>query len=229
MKRVTMIAVMMTVLGAGCATYDETLVDATGREKACAMRGWGGIGMRQAKEGVAICRETLTALGFIDRDATGQFGIGGIRREDGYLAVERVLPDSSAADHGVEPGDALLAIDGRRLHHLIDARRGLFGRAGDSARVEVMQGDIARTVVLQRESPATIAARTEARAQMAASAAAEAAAAAVDATAIDATAIDATAVDAAVPVAAEPGTAAGQPGATEPATPPSGAGRSAHQ
>ena len=142
----------------GCATYDENLVDAGGRERRCEMTGWGGIGMRQAREGVTVCRETFNALGFIDRDRVGDLGIGAIRPAGGYLSIEQVEPASPAARHGIEPGDALLSVNGRRVHHVIDARRGLFGRAGDSARVEVMQGDLTRIVVLERETAQQIAA-----------------------------------------------------------------------
>ena len=142
----------------GCATYDENLVDAGGRERRCEMTGWGGIGMRQAREGVTVCREAFNALGFIDRDRVGDLGIGAIRPAGGYLSIEQVKPASPAARHGIEPGDALLSVNGRRVHHVIDARRGLFGRAGDSARVEVMQGDLTRIVVLERETAQQIAA-----------------------------------------------------------------------
>ena len=152
------VAASVAALG-GCASYDEQLVDASGREGRCEMTGVGGIGMRQAREGVAVCRETLNALGFIDRDRVGDLGIETIRPDAGYLSIDRVTPASSAASHGVEAGDALLSINGRRVNHVVDARRGLFGRAGDSARVEVMQGDLTRTVVLERETAEQIAAQ----------------------------------------------------------------------
>lgn len=157
------IAIVAVALGSGCASYNEQLIDADGRERQCQMTGWGGIGMRQAEQGVSICRETLTSLGFVDRDQTGEVGITDLRREPGYLSIGRVSPDSSAARQGVEAGDALLSIDGRRVLTLDDARRRLFGRVGGSARIEVMQGDIARTVVLEREGPRTLAARSEAQ------------------------------------------------------------------
>ena len=153
----TVRAVVVGVLGAlmlasgGCTTQTREMVDATGRQWTCEQTGWGGIGMRQARQGVGICRDAMMALGYLDRERAGEIGVQELAEGPANPIIARVSPGSPAARQGIADGAMLISVDGRRVWDAITARDLLFGPVGTATSIVVLQGEDTLTYLLLRE------------------------------------------------------------------------------
>ena len=139
------------LVAAGCTTQTRDLVDATGRQWRCEQTGWGGIGMRQARQGVGICRDAMMALGYLDRDKAGEIGVLELVEGPTNPIIARVSPGSPVARQGIADGAMLISVDGRRVRDAVSARDLLFGSIGTSTSIVVLQGVDTLTYVVPRE------------------------------------------------------------------------------
>lgn len=144
------LAALMLAAG-GCTTQTREMVDAGGREWTCAQTGWGGIGMRQARSGVAICRDAMVALGYLDRERAGGIGVLELAEGPSNPIISRISPGSPAARLGIADGAMLISVDGRRVWDAVTARDLLFGPVGTTTRVVVLQGEDTLTYSVLRE------------------------------------------------------------------------------
>jgi serine protease Do len=103
-----------------------------------------GTQLYDAGIGFAIpWEDVLTSLSRLERGdslAAGILGIGYRSRDaiNGEPLVASVQPGSPAAEAGLQPGDRLRAIDGRRIARIADARHAIGPRyAGDTVVIEV--------------------------------------------------------------------------------------------
>lgn len=92
-------------------------------------------------------------MGFDDSGAAqgkpagkGYMGIS-VREADSGLAIDRVLKDGPSAESGLENGDVLRSINGKRVRSLDDLDGALSGiRAGQRVAVAIVRGDAKKTI-----------------------------------------------------------------------------------
>jgi carboxyl-terminal processing protease len=83
---------------------------------------------------------------------TGSIGAQLGHRDDGRLFVREAPPEMTGAKAGLEPGDEILAIDGRDVGALSDEeiRNALRGRVGTRVRLTVKRDGAKRDVEVER-------------------------------------------------------------------------------
>jgi S1-C subfamily serine protease len=105
---------------------------------------------------IAYCDSHFKPYGYIKSGDLGTTGVSfDLTRADAAI-VTAVDPNSPAAAASIQPGDQLLAVDGKPLTPNLSelAREALFGKTGTSFHVTVHRGRADKTVVLTLAPPA---------------------------------------------------------------------------
>jgi len=132
------LAVALAVAAAGCVAYSKVMVNpASGQQMICQAHGGGLIGAAHAGSIQDRCEESLRAAGYVPLDELGAVGL--ILGE--ALEVLKMPETSPAKAAGVEPGDILTEIDGRRISKKSDANTMLLGKPGESIALTFRRGE----------------------------------------------------------------------------------------
>ncbi len=96
---------------------------------------------------IAYCDSHFKPFGFIK---VGDRGSTGIELDHERAVVAAIEPGSPGAKADLQPGDAIVAVEGKPLGGSAGeaATRHLFGHAGDQLHITVHSGDADKTVVV---------------------------------------------------------------------------------
>ncbi len=154
-KSIFMFAVVGLSL-AGCASFDQDMVNSNEEIHRCNQAGIGLLGARLATTTRDTCVSSLEQLGYLKAQSRGSTGLvlGASERSVIQTApvVLSVAENSPAARAGAKAGDLVLKVNGEPVLDVNLARRLLFGVAGEPVIVEIQRGFITTAYTLQRES-----------------------------------------------------------------------------
>jgi len=139
LNRSIVLSSVLFVLLSGCATYSKMLVNSNRQLVRCAYTGQGVLGMSVASNAYSKCKSDYKLAGYMEIEEAGVSGIDTIGEEGKTLKILRIMNNSSASRAGISAGDILLAIDGQKVIHKVDAFRLLFGKVGTNVVVTVVK------------------------------------------------------------------------------------------
>jgi C-terminal processing protease CtpA/Prc len=104
---------------------------------------------------IAYCDGHFKPFGYIKSGDLGTTGLNFDLANATAATITTVDPGSPAAAASIQPGDQLLAVDGKPLTPNLSelARESLFGKTGASFHVSVHRGRADKTVVLTLAAP----------------------------------------------------------------------------
>lgn len=147
-----LVAVLVLVPLAGCATYSQVMINPLGQAMMCQASGRGLVAAEQAQSMQDRCLASLRAAGYVEIERAGVIGI----IVSDSLDIIRVVPGSPADSVGVRPGDHIEHIDGQPVRDRTTITVLLFGAPGTAVRLGLVRAGQPLEVVAIRKPYPTI-------------------------------------------------------------------------